>query len=71
MAVDKRRRELALPSLRVFVIDVISATGERVEVSEGDVEGLRRVKMSSTFVRGWIVERQERERERRRVRELQ
>ena len=66
---QRRRRPSTPPPPNVPlpfpVIDVISATSAKVEVREGDVEGLRRVKMSSTFVRGWIVERMEGERGKR------
>ncbi|OBZ69225.1 Phosphopantetheine adenylyltransferase [Grifola frondosa] len=55
-SIDKRRREQALPPLRTFVIDVISATEASVDAE--DAELLKSTKMSSTFIREWIVEKQ-------------
>lgn len=50
-----------LPSLQTFVIDVISADSEKLDYS--DIELLKRTKMSSTFIREWIVERMKKEEE--------
>jgi len=58
-AVDKCREEKGLPRLRTFVIDVISHTSHRLEAE--DVEALKRAKVSSTYIRQWIVSRQKRE----------
>ncbi|KAN0123903.1 Nucleotidylyl transferase [Russula decolorans] len=58
-AVDKCREENGLPRLRTFVIDVISHSSHRLEAE--DVETLRQAKMSSTYIRQWIVSRQKRE----------
>ena len=44
-----------LPALRTFVIDVISHQSARLDAE--DMELLRQTKMSSTFIRGWIVEK--------------
>jgi pantetheine-phosphate adenylyltransferase len=57
--VDKCREEKGLPQLRTFVIDVISHSSYRLEVE--DVETLKQAKMSSTYIRQWIVSRQKRE----------
>ena len=56
-AVDKRRRELGLSSLRTFVIDVISATEASVDAE--DAAALRTAKMSSTYIREWIVKQRQ------------
>jgi pantetheine-phosphate adenylyltransferase len=57
--VDKRREEKGLPQLRTFVIDVISHSSHRLEAE--DVETLKQAKLSSTYIRQWIVSRQKRE----------
>ncbi len=57
--VDKCREEKGLPPLKTFVIDVISHSSSRVEVE--DAEALKQAKMSSTYIRQWIVSRQKRE----------
>ncbi|EIN07175.1 Nucleotidylyl transferase, partial [Punctularia strigosozonata HHB-11173 SS5] len=55
-AIDKIRTEKGLPPLRTFVIDVISAESESIE---GDsAEALKQAKMSSTYIREWIVKYQ-------------
>jgi pantetheine-phosphate adenylyltransferase len=54
--VDKRRGEKGLPRLRTFAIDVISHSSYRLEAE--DVETLKQAKMSSTYIRQWIVSRQ-------------
>lgn len=59
--VDKCRGEKGLPGLKTFVIDVISHSSPRLEAE--DVEALKLAKMSSTYIRQWIVSR-EKERER-------
>ena len=56
--VDKAREEKGFPPLRTFVIDVISHSSPRLEVE--DVEALKQAKMSSTYIRQWIVSRQNR-----------
>lgn len=57
--VDKCREEKGLARLRTFAIDVISHTSYRLEAE--DVETLKQAKMSSTYIRQWIVSRQKRE----------
>ena len=54
--VNKFREEEGLPLLKTFVIDVISHSSSRVEVE--DAEALKQAKMSSTYIRQWIVSRQ-------------
>jgi pantetheine-phosphate adenylyltransferase len=56
--VDKGREEKGFPPLRTFVIDVISHSSPRLEAE--DVEALKQAKMSSTYIRQWIVSRQNR-----------
>lgn len=58
-AVDKFREEKGFPPLKTFVIDVISHNSSQVEVE--DAEALKQAKMSSTYIRQWIVSRQTRE----------
>jgi pantetheine-phosphate adenylyltransferase len=57
--VDKCREEKGLPPLKTFVIDVISHNSGQLEAE--DVEALKQAKMSSTYVRQWIVSRQGRD----------
>lgn len=52
-SVAKHRKEKDLPPLECFVVDVISATSTNLD-SE-DMEKLRQTKMSSTFIREYIV----------------
>jgi hypothetical protein len=52
---------LNFPPLQTFVIDVISADSENLDHT--DMELLRKTKMSSTFIREWIVERSKEEEE--------
>ncbi len=56
--VDKFRDEKGLPPLKTFVIDVISHRSRRLDVE--DVEALKQAKMSSTYIRQWIVSRENR-----------
>lgn len=51
--VDKRRKEVSLPPLRTFVIDVISATESSVDAEDAAL--LKAAKLSSTYIREWIV----------------
>ena len=44
-----------MPALRTFVIDVISATEASVDAE--DAAALRTAKMSSTYIREWLVRR--------------
>ncbi|THH30359.1 hypothetical protein EUX98_g3817 [Antrodiella citrinella] len=55
-AIEKHRREKDLSSLKTFVIDVISSTEANLDAE--DSEALKKTKMSSTFIREWIVEQQ-------------
>ncbi|KIJ69325.1 hypothetical protein HYDPIDRAFT_80662 [Hydnomerulius pinastri MD-312] len=54
-AIDKERARKALPTLRTFVIDVISADSAKLD--HEDAEMLKHTKMSSTFIREWITRR--------------
>ncbi|CAL1705139.1 unnamed protein product [Somion occarium] len=54
--IEKLRREKNLPSLKTFVIDVISSEA-CIETEDPDI--LKKAKMSSTFIRQWIVEQQQ------------
>ncbi|KAF7796694.1 hypothetical protein EIP86_007877 [Pleurotus ostreatoroseus] len=53
-AIEKHRKEKSLPPLHRFVIDVISHSDTNVDAE--DAEAMRRTKMSSTFIREWIVQ---------------
>ncbi|KAH9901542.1 Nucleotidylyl transferase [Cubamyces lactineus] len=57
-AIAKRREEQSLPALRTFVIDVISATEASVDAEDAAL--LKTAKMSSTYIREWIVKNQRR-----------
>ncbi|KAI0093967.1 hypothetical protein BDY19DRAFT_288957 [Irpex rosettiformis] len=52
-AIKKIREEKGFAPLKTFVIDVISHT--EASVDSEDAEALRKTKMSSTFIREWIV----------------
>ncbi|KIY43437.1 Nucleotidylyl transferase [Fistulina hepatica ATCC 64428] len=52
-AIAKYRQEKNLPPLRTFVIDVISPTS--LILDHDDAELMKQTKMSSTFIRQWIV----------------
>ncbi|THH13863.1 hypothetical protein EW146_g6401 [Bondarzewia mesenterica] len=54
-AIDKHRAGHSLPPLKTFVIDVISHESARLDAE--DMEMLKQTKMSSTFIREWIVNR--------------
>ncbi|EGN95506.1 hypothetical protein SERLA73DRAFT_186547 [Serpula lacrymans var. lacrymans S7.3] len=56
-SIAKERASKSLPSLQTFVIDVISSKSEKLD--HEDVELLKQAKMSSTFIREWIVKNQE------------
>ncbi|KAH7908881.1 hypothetical protein BJ138DRAFT_1156633 [Hygrophoropsis aurantiaca] len=58
-SIDKERASKALPPLRTFVIDVISSSSETLD--HDDTEMLKQTKMSSTFIREWIVNNSESE----------
>jgi phosphopantetheine adenylyltransferase len=53
LTVDKKRAAESLPPLRTFVIDVVSAESEKLD--HEDMETLKQTKLSSTFIRDWIV----------------
>ncbi|OAX41984.1 Nucleotidylyl transferase [Rhizopogon vinicolor AM-OR11-026] len=55
-AIDKKRAAESLPPLRTFVIDVISSESEKLD--HEDMEMLKQTKLSSTFIREWIVKNQ-------------
>ena len=57
--VDKRRKELSLPPLRTFVIDVISATESSVDAEDAAL--LKTAKMSSTYIREWIMKQKQKQ----------
>ena len=59
-AVEKKRSELGFPALETFVIEVISA--KDVALDSDDPELLKKTKISSTFIREWIANRQRDER---------
>ncbi|KAI0345333.1 Nucleotidylyl transferase [Trametopsis cervina] len=52
-AIQEIRRKKGFNSLKTFVIDVISHTEASLDAE--DAETLRKTKMSSTFIREWIV----------------
>lgn len=52
--VENIRREKGLSPLQTFVIDVISPSESNLDAEDADA--LRKTKMSSTFIREWIVE---------------
>lgn len=52
-AIDNKRSAESLPPLRTFVIDVISSESEKLD--HEDMEMLKQTKLSSTFIREWIV----------------
>ncbi|KAJ7741557.1 hypothetical protein DFH07DRAFT_54324 [Mycena maculata] len=52
-AIATHRAEHALPALQTFTIDVISAT--ETNLSDADTALLKQTKMSSTYIREWIV----------------
>jgi pantetheine-phosphate adenylyltransferase len=54
--VNECREEKGFPPLKTFVIDVISHSSHRLDVE--DVEAMKQAKMSSTYIRQWIVSRQ-------------
>ncbi len=56
LPVAKHRESKDFPALEVFIIDVISATSANLD--HQDVTWLRNAKLSSTFIRQWIVDNQ-------------
>lgn len=55
ITVAKLREEKGLPALECFVIDVISMTESSLEYENMDM--LRQAKLSSTFIREWLVKK--------------
>ncbi|KAH9930728.1 Nucleotidylyl transferase [Fomitopsis serialis] len=53
-SIHKLRKEKDLSPLSTFVIDVISAS--EASLDDRDAEALKNTKMSSTFIRQWIVQ---------------
>lgn len=51
--VATHRAAHGLPALQTFTIDVISATS--TNLSDADTDLLKQTKMSSTYIREWIV----------------
>ncbi|KAF9479297.1 hypothetical protein BDN70DRAFT_878974 [Pholiota conissans] len=60
-AIAKHRAAHNLPPLRTFLIDVISATNSNLD--HADVEWLKLHKLSSTYIRQWIVDTHKQEEE--------
>jgi pantetheine-phosphate adenylyltransferase len=58
VSVASHRKEKGLPALQTFTVDVISSTSSNLE--HDDVEMLKQTKMSSTFIREWIVKNRNR-----------
>jgi len=52
-SIASHRTKHSLPALQTFTIDVISPTSSKLE--HEDIEMLKQTKMSSTFIRDWIV----------------
>ncbi|KAJ6502408.1 hypothetical protein C8R45DRAFT_895810 [Mycena sanguinolenta] len=52
-AIAAHRAKQGLPALQTFTIDVISST--ETNLSDSDAELLKQAKMSSTYIREWIV----------------
>lgn len=56
LTVGKIRVERGFSALETFVIDVISGDAEKRDLAgEDDTEKLKTAKMSSTYIREWIV----------------
>ncbi|PPR01091.1 hypothetical protein CVT26_015997 [Gymnopilus dilepis] len=55
-AIAKHRQSKSLPPLRTFIIDVISSTAASLD--HDDANFLKQHKLSSTFVRQWIVDQE-------------
>ncbi|PPQ91402.1 hypothetical protein CVT25_014290 [Psilocybe cyanescens] len=60
-AIAAHRKAQNLPPLRTFLIDVISATNASLD--HEDAEWLKEHKLSSTFIRQWIVDNNKQEEE--------
>ncbi|KAG8807060.1 hypothetical protein FRC17_004671 [Serendipita sp. 399] len=55
-SIAKLRHERNLPGLETYVIEVISGNATDELVGEEDAEKLKTAKMSSSYIRQWIVE---------------
>lgn len=55
--VAKLRGERSLPALETYMIDVISSDAGNDLTAEENAETLKTAKMSSTYIREWIVQR--------------
>ncbi|KAF9014089.1 Nucleotidylyl transferase [Cyathus striatus] len=60
-AIAEHRAKNSLPPLQTFIIDVISSTDANLD--HEDAEWLKSAKLSSTFIRQWIVDRAKEEEE--------
>ncbi|KAF8912096.1 hypothetical protein CPB84DRAFT_1761253 [Gymnopilus junonius] len=60
-AIAKHRKEKGLSQLKTFIIDVISSTAASLD--HEDANFLKQHKLSSTFIRQWIVDRNKQEEE--------
>ncbi|KAF8971573.1 hypothetical protein BDZ97DRAFT_1787150 [Flammula alnicola] len=60
-AIAKHREACNLPALQTFLIDVISATN--MSLDHDDADWLKAHKLSSTFIRQWIVDNNKQEEE--------
>jgi len=60
-SIASHRASHSLPALRTFVIDVISS--ESSSLDSEDAEKLKQTKMSSTFIREWIVAKKHKEKD--------
>ena len=59
--VAELRKEKGFPPLEVYVIDVISSTS--ANLSHHDAGWLKKTKLSSTWIREWIVNQSKQEEE--------
>ncbi|TFK42306.1 hypothetical protein BDQ12DRAFT_675982 [Crucibulum laeve] len=60
-AIASHREAHHLPTLQTYIIDVISATNASLD--HDDAEWLKQTKLSSTFIRQWIVDQSKQEEE--------
>ena len=56
LAVAKFRESKNLPPLHTFLIDVISSTSASLD--HADMEWLKQHKLSSTFIRQWVIDKE-------------
>lgn len=69
LSVTLHRQKHNLPALQVFLIDVISAT--QASLDHEDLVWLKDNKLSSTFIRQWVVDHDKQEKEEEQVVQLQ